>query len=293
MQQPYFIVVLAHSLHGKLRRIHIPYAVLYSVLALAAVGAVSVIGFVSSYARMAMKVNRYNELRDEVSILRGSYERLRKEAEEKTQQLATFQLYASEVSSMFGLRSRLEGPPSIAGEGKLVPSLRETIAEYDFLRSANFSKLQRRTSMVRTANMPSLWPVNGNLTSYFGKRSDPFSGEGTMHPGIDISVPSGTKVRAAADGVVSQASFFGGYGRIVIIDHGAGCSTYYAHLSRFDVLPGQEVRRGDIIGQSGSSGRSTSPHLHYEVRMHGVPINPYPYLMRSATQILTKRDLPF
>jgi murein DD-endopeptidase MepM/ murein hydrolase activator NlpD len=293
MQQPYFIVVLAHSLHGKLRRINIPYAVLYSVLALAVVGAITVAGFVASYARMAVKVSRYNALRDEVSTLRSRYDNLRKEAEEKAHQLATFQLYASEVSSMFGLRSRIEGPASIAAEGKLVPSLRDSIAEYDFLRYANFSQLQRRGRAIQTANMPSLWPVNGNLTSYFGKRADPFSGEGAMHPGIDISVPSGTQVRAAADGVVGQASFFGGYGRIVVIDHGGGCSTYYAHLSRFDVLPGQSVRRGDIIGYSGSTGRSTSPHLHYEVRMHGVPVNPYPYLMRSATQLLSKRDLPF
>jgi len=293
MQQPYFIVVLAHSLHGKLRRIHIPYAVLYSVLGLAVVGAVTVVGFVSSYARMVIKVSRYNELRDEVSALRGSYERLRKEAEEKNQQLATFQLYASEVASIFGLRSRLEGPASIASEGKLAPTLRETLAEYDFLRSANFSRMQRRPGLVRTANLPSLWPVNGSLTSYFGKRADPFSGEGALHPGIDISVPAGTSVRAAADGVVSFASFFGGYGLVVIIDHGGGYSTYYAHLSRLEVVSGQEVRRGEIIGQSGSSGRSTSPHLHYEVRIHGVPVNPYPYLMRSAAQVLTKRDFAF
>jgi murein DD-endopeptidase MepM/ murein hydrolase activator NlpD len=293
MQQPYFIVVLAHSLHGRLRSIRVPYATLYTVLALAIIGAVSVGGFVASYGRMLLKVNQYNELRSEVNTLRSRYDRLRKESEVQNQQLATFQLYASEVSSIFGLRSKLEGPDSIVGEAPLVPTLRESLSEYDFLRSANFSKLQRRSQFSRAVNLPSLWPVNGNLVSFFGKRADPFSGEGAVHTGIDISVPNGTAVKAAADGVVTHASFYGGYGRIVMIDHGGGCSTYYAHLSRFDVLAGQAVHRGDVIGYSGSSGRSTSPHVHYEVRMNGVAVNPYPYLQRSATELLAKKDLPF
>jgi murein DD-endopeptidase MepM/ murein hydrolase activator NlpD len=118
--------------------------------------------------------------------------------------------------------------------------------------------------------------------SPFGGRTDPFSGEGAIHTGVDLAAPMGTPVRAAADGIIVETQWFGGYGRLIIIDHGNGVQTYYGHLSSFDVVPGQEVRRGDVIGRSGASGRVTSPHLHYEVRMGGTPVNPYPFLARSA-----------
>ena len=124
-----------------------------------------------------------------------------------------------------------------------------------------------------------MWPVNGRLLSRFGEREDPFSaGEGEIHAGVDISAVMGTPVRAAADGVVFGAEYFGGYGRMVTIDHGNGMRTRYAHLSRFDVIPGQEIRRGEILGYSGASGRVTSPHLHFEVRLGGNAVNPMPYL---------------
>lgn len=293
MQQPYFIVVLAHSLHGRLRRIHIPYTVLYSILALAIIGAASLFGFVSSYLRMAWKVSNYNELRAEVSNLRTRYDHLRRESEEKNQQLATFQLYASEVSTIFGLKPKMEGPASIAAESPLTPTLSQSLAEYDYLRSVTFTRPRPGMGLIRGGAVPNLWPANGRLMSYFGKRTDPFSGEGAIHTGVDISVPSGTPIRATADGVVTFASNFAGYGRIVMIDHGSGCSTYYAHLSRPEVLPGQSVRRGDVIAYSGATGRVTSPHLHYEVRMNGVAVNPYPYLIRSSATVASRKDFPF
>jgi murein DD-endopeptidase MepM/ murein hydrolase activator NlpD len=293
LQQPYFIVVLAHSLHGRLRRIHVPYSVLYTVVALAIIGAVTVCGFAASYLRMALKVSNYNDLRSEVWTLRQRYDKLRKTSEEQNKQLATFQQYASEVSTIFGLRPKMEGPASIAKESPLMPTVRESLAEFSTLRTVTFSRIQGRNQFMRGGYMPSLWPVSGSLVSFFGKRTDPFSGEGAIHTGLDISVPSGTPVRAAADGIITQAGPFAGYGRIIMVNHGGGCSTYYAHLSRFEVLPGQSVRRGDVIGYSGATGRATSPHLHYEVRMNGVPVNPYPYLMRSVASIAPKRDFAF
>lgn len=283
MQQPYFILVLAHSLHGRLRRVHIPYAVIYSILGLAIVGAVSVVAIVSSYVRMADKTAKFNELRAEVSQLRDRYGRLQRETKAKDEQLATFQLYASEVSSIFGLRSKLEGPKSIVAEAPLVPTLKQSLEEYNFLRTAEFSRYRQSGLLFPGGARPSLWPVNGRLMSYFGKRADPFSGEGAIHTGVDISVSPGTPVRATADGQVMFAGFQGGYGRIVMVSHGAGCSTHYAHLSRLEVLSGQRVHRGDVIGYSGASGRATGPHLHYEIRMNGVAVNPYPYLKRSGT----------
>jgi murein DD-endopeptidase MepM/ murein hydrolase activator NlpD len=129
---------------------------------------------------------------------------------------------------------------------------------------------------------PSLWPVIGHLTAGFGERLDPFSGEGAFHTGVDISSEYGTAVRATADGVVIGAEEHVGYGRLVVLDHGFGVTTFYGHLSAFNVTPGQRVNRGDIIGYVGVSGRSTGPHVHYEVRINGAPVNPMRYLRTTV-----------
>jgi murein DD-endopeptidase MepM/ murein hydrolase activator NlpD len=138
-----------------------------------------------------------------------------------------------------------------------------------------------------------LFRSDGRLISFFGRRNDPFSADMAFHPGVDISGPIGTPVRAAADGVVSLAEYGGGYGRLVVIDHGGGVQTYYGHLSRIDVIAGEEIRRGEILGALGRSGRTTGPHLHYEVRIGGNPVNPYMFLANSAVSAASTRDLPF
>jgi murein DD-endopeptidase MepM/ murein hydrolase activator NlpD len=280
MKKEYFVVVLAHSLRGRLRRIHIPQQAVYAILVLAVIGCFSVFGFVASYARMAWKVANYNALRREADALRARYKNLEKEVSQTNQQLASLQLYAREVSVAYGIKQKLEGPSDIAAEGKLVLTFAESVEDYNFLRSASTlalgSRYAARMGMVST---PSLWPVDGRLMGAFGRRSDPFSGEGTeFHKGVDISAPSGTPVRATADGIVVASAYSGGYGRLVVIDHGGGTETYYAHLSRFHVQTGQEVRRGELVGEVGSTGRVTAPHLHYEVRIDGNPVNPYQYL---------------
>jgi murein DD-endopeptidase MepM/ murein hydrolase activator NlpD len=122
------------------------------------------------------------------------------------------------------------------------------------------------------------------VTSSFGERLDPFRGEGAFHTGIDIATVVGDAVRATAAGTVMKAEMGNGYGREVIIDHGHGIETLYAHLSGFAVTAGQDVHRGDIIGYVGSSGRSTGPHLHYEVRIHNTPVNPHQYLRDTGSQ---------
>lgn len=143
--------------------------------------------------------------------------------------------------------------------------------------------LVRQTSLVRsvgaTANMPSIWPVSGIITSYYGTRGNPFGGMSSeFHKGQDIAAPMGTSVIATADGVVSIAGWQRGYGRVVYLDHGNGISTRYGHLSRIDVAEGQTIKRGQQLGLVGSSGRSTGPHLHYEVRVNGAAVNPGSYL---------------
>ena len=120
--------------------------------------------------------------------------------------------------------------------------------------------------------------------SAFGERSDPFNGEGAFHRGVDISGNYGQAIVSPADGVVEFADFRSGYGRTIMIDHGHGISTLFGHMSGFAVAAGQHVSRGDVIGYVGTSGRSTGPHVHYEVRINETPVNPYKYLRTTLAQ---------
>ena len=156
------------------------------------------------------------------------------------------------------------------------------------------SGLEDRLQTVRTdvdkrnqlaAATPSIWPTHGWLSSSMGNRSDPFTGEKDFHPGLDISAGKGDPVYATADGTVVNAATAGNYGNLVILDHGYGLETRYGHLSAFKVAPGQTVKRGDLVGLVGSTGRATSSHLHYEVRANGRILNPLQLLLnprRSA-----------
>src|SRR5215469_14741989 len=186
MKKEYFVVVLAHSLHGRLRRIHIPHQAVYAILVLAVVGCFSVFGMVASYARMAWKVANYNSLRREADALRARYQTLEKQVSQTNQQLASLQFYAREVSVAYGIKEKLEGPTDISAEGKLVPSFAESVAEYDYLRNADRMALASRRHArfgYPEKALPSLWPVEGRIMSGFAQRIDPFSGEGAFHKG--------------------------------------------------------------------------------------------------------------
>jgi len=138
--------------------------------------------------------------------------------------------------------------------------------------------------------IPSVQPVQQlRFTSNFGIRSDPFQGNARMHAGVDIPGPVGTPIYATADGIVSHADRQGGYGNLVEINHGKGIATRYGHLSRILVSDGARVTRGQLIALMGSTGRSTGPHLHYEVRMDGHAVNPVPFLT-TADYLLAAQD---
>ncbi len=133
---------------------------------------------------------------------------------------------------------------------------------------------------------PSIWPTYGWLTGTFGGRPDPFTGERAFHQGLDISTAKGQPVYATANGTVESAAYTGEYGNLIVVRHDFGLATRYGHLSKFNVTPGQSVKRGDVIGFVGSTGRSTGAHLHYEVLANGKLINPLPLLtQRSGRRI--------
>ena len=129
---------------------------------------------------------------------------------------------------------------------------------------------------------PSIWPIHGWLSAGFGMRPDPFTGERDFHPGLDISADKGTPVLATAAGTVELAAPSGDYGNLVIVNHGYGLVTRYGHLSRFAVWPGRQVKRGDILGYVGATGRATGPHLHYEILANGKLMNPLQLLAGKA-----------
>ncbi|EZP72841.1 Membrane protein [Sphingomonas paucimobilis] len=143
-----------------------------------------------------------------------------------------------------------------------------------------FSSLQRLDGEAKQANyIPSGRPVEKlSLTSNFGVRSDPFNGGARMHKGVDIPGPVGTPIYATADGIVSRAGWASGYGNLVQISHGGGMETRYGHMSKLIVSANSYVRRGQLIGLMGSTGRSTGSHLHYEVRVDGQAVNPLPFV---------------
>jgi len=140
--------------------------------------------------------------------------------------------------------------------------------------------VERRQELA--AATPSIWPAHGWLTGTFGGRSDPFTGEPGFHQGLDISTEKGQPVFATADGSVEAASYSGDYGNLIVLKHAFGLVTRYGHLSSFTVKPGQQVKRGDVIGYVGSTGRSTGAHLHYEILANGKLINPLQLLTGPA-----------
>jgi murein DD-endopeptidase MepM/ murein hydrolase activator NlpD len=175
---------------------------------------------------------------------------------------------ASEVAQMEDLSASEEAQL----EALIVERQREIEAEEEARRRAE--------GIVGTTSAPGMlaWPVSGTITSPFGYRRNPFGGGMEFHQGLDIAAPMGTTITAAASGTVIQAGWYGGYGNFIVIDHGGGMATGYGHCSQIFVSAGQRVQKGQAIGAVGSTGASTGPHLHFEVRINGKPVDPAQYL---------------
>jgi murein DD-endopeptidase MepM/ murein hydrolase activator NlpD len=283
-----YILFVSRGEDGQLRKIPIPIHYVY-VLAVAGVIAIlSLTGIASSYTRMLSKVSRFNQLRTEKDQLKTQYSRLEQVAKERDIQVASLGSLAGEVSSLYGLKSDpiLREENDQTRDAQVTRSLDQFYALKTTALSGAASNgislgLIRNVTMadwVSANSSPDIWPVEGPVTGSFGERIDPFNGEGAFHSGVDIASTYGQAVMAPANGVVVFTDQMGGYGRAIIVDHGHGVTTLYGHLANFAVVPGQRIGRGDILGYVGLSGRSTGPHLHYEVRLNDTPVNPHKYL---------------
>ncbi len=166
---------------------------------------------------------------------------------------------------------------------KIISGMRQSISQLHEdagYREISFNELLKflREQKSILAATPSIWPVRGWVTSEFGPRDNPFGAGVEFHRGLDIATRKGKEIVAPADGLVVEVGYRAADGNFIVIDHGHGFSTYYAHLSKSAVKQGLRVRRGDLIGQVGDTGRSTGPHLHYGVYINNVPVNPRKYI---------------
>ena len=296
MRKRFYILFVARDAEGQLRKIPIPIHYLYVFLAGALIGMFTITGMAGSYTRMLWKVASFNQLRLEKKALQTRYAELEQVNHEKDIQVASLGSLANEVSVIYGLKPNSKLLK--AGEGPVKPEeVKYTMDQLYALRSTALTGaatvglnlgMTHNASLaewVSAASAPDLWPVIGPITGSFGERIDPFNGEGAFHSGVDISSTYGQPVLAPADGVVTYADFYNGYGRMLQIDHGNGISTRYGHLSGFAVTDGQTIRKGQVIGYVGMSGRSTGAHLHYEVRIHDTPVNPHKFLRGTFAQL--------
>ncbi len=315
LRKRYYILFVARDEDGHIRKIPLPLKYAYGFVLAAIVGAFTIVGLAGSYTRMLLKTESYNQVRAERETLRKNYRQMAEIAHNRSVQVASLGALANEVTALYGLRQNKMNTAKRAATGATAPtpatlaqaddvSQQQVTNSIDTFYELRAAALSGQVSLAleggltanfagdwtELADAPSLWPVEGPVASGFGVREDPINGEGAFHSGIDIDAPIGTPVRAAADGDVTDAAMNAGYGREVVLNHGHDIQTVYGHLSAFAVIPGQHVARGQIIGYVGQSGRATGPHLHYEVRVHNVPVNPHKYLRTTFVDVANLSD---
>jgi murein DD-endopeptidase MepM/ murein hydrolase activator NlpD len=292
---------IASSASGGMRRVSVPFYVLHLLTILAVVGGITVAAAVGSYSRMLWKATSYNSLRRDQDNLKQRYVQLQTQVKDTNQRLDSLQSLAGEVAMAYGIarfRQSAFGLTDDSGQETTEVAFQQSMDEFSYLEknaavvsTLGVQRILPADQLSTLGIVPSLWPVVGQITGHFGERLDPFSGEGAFHSGLDIASHYGDEIRATADGDVTQAGLCAGYGRLVVIDHGFGVSTWYGHLSGFNVQVGMHVKRGDVIGYEGNSGRSTGPHLHYEVRLNNTPVDPWRYL-RTISPTATAQSTP-
>ena len=297
-----YTLVLAAGNEGTVRKVRIPFYALHALLTLALVGGVTVFAGVTSYARMLWKAEKYNALKEEQDNLQRRFQNLQVMVKDSNERLSSLQSLATEVAMTYGIMRFRQTPFGLSDAANMSANseqgFHQSMDQMSFLLRnapavalvAQGVRLMPGRGFEDLTHTPSLWPVVGSLTGSFGERLDPFSGEGAFHAGVDISADYGSPVRAAADGLVVAVDTRAGYGKMVAVDHGFGLSTWYGHLSGFKAQVGQRITRGDVIGFVGTSGRATGPHVHFEVRSYGAPVNPWRYLRSTSSAATSAAD---
>ena len=297
-QRFYTCIIVPHASH-RLHKLRIPVSALQVLSVIGGLLFFVCVALTFSYIGMAVRVADYDKLQAENGELRIQTKALKVSAEQLNTKITALESKSKELTkviesdSVYGRIAKLN--IKTAGGSRENYSTAELLADDNLkktlevlrYRTANLESNYRDLDPVIKNHVaglratPSEWPLRGGIASPFGNRQDPFTGEREMHMGIDISGLYRAPVKAPADGRVIYAARKSDYGNLIILDHGNGLTTRFGHLFGFNVHVGQIVKRGDVIGNVGMTGRTTAPHLHYEVRQNDQAINPWKYLLAS------------
>jgi len=265
---PITIMLIPHS-KTKPINFKIPFIGIFTSIVLCCFGIVYIISIAVStveYYKMKNDLNYYSQQFSEVSTTISSL----KKAENEFKRLFSL---GSRDKVLENMKTSDSGSLDIENLKKQIINSIETVGDIK-----EYLQVKRDVYL----STPKGFPVPGGISSPFGMREHPQSGEENFHSGIDLSIPQKTPVMATADGIVSFSGINGGSGNLVVLEHGHGYTTLYAHNSKLKVKVGQKVKRGDVISYSGSTGNSTGPHVHYEIWKNGRPVNPINYLKGRA-----------
>jgi murein DD-endopeptidase MepM/ murein hydrolase activator NlpD len=282
----YTILILPHA-RSRFRKLHVSRG--FIVAAAIGAGALALAGLILPHQvfRAASQAAEIEDLRDRNEKLEQATRQFEESVAELNERLGLYEARAMVIAEELGIDELPVAEPAAGGASDAVTGSEGAFSEeFDALRGRavrldrSFDQIdgawEERVRML--ASTPNMMPIRGWFSHGYGWRKDPFTGKRAFHRGIDIVAPSGTPIKAPADGVITAAGRDGGYGKKIDISHGYGYVTRYGHLSELLSKPGQRVRRGEVIGRVGSTGRSTSPHLHYEIFRDGKRVNPWKYL---------------
>jgi len=290
MNKRYSTIIFVPHARAKFRKLKVSHRLLFSLISLVSTSLCLSTFFSVQYFTSLSQTHELSKLRRENRELQTANEQFGKSVDSLRTQLRTVEDRTRKLAIIAGITTLDEA--SQGGSGGLRNDelagnpYRDDVDKMSF-RSSNLAKdlsaLEEKfvAQSRMLSSTPSIAPVRGILTDGFGGRSDPFTREPGQHNAIDISSAIGQPIRTPADGIVVKAEWASGYGNVIYISHGYGYSTRYGHLSNFAVRPGQRIKRGEIIGHVGSTGRSTGPHLHYEVRVNNNPVNPLEYILNA------------
>ena len=294
MRSPRYTILIANRKTGAVRRLTVSRRLMGGVLA--AVLVLPTVLLLGSKGASQAELDALKSSNETLQVENDSY---REATGELTEQISSLQTALTQLSEQAQLdpatRTAIEQLRSRGVGGTVTSTVRRASrptgspeSTFDVLRNL-LGTLETGLASVKTRietqqalgrATPSTWPIVGWLTSAFGSRKDPFSGQPDFHTGLDISASHGTPIRATADGVVEVAGYQGNYGNAVLLSHGFGIGTRFGHMAQVGVRVGQQVKRGQVIGYVGATGRATNPHLHYEILINGKPINPLLLLTR-------------
>ncbi len=289
-ERTYTFIFVPHA-RARFRKLHLAVRTVKTVAGLAAVATLALGGVLAHYVMLTEEVQALRTVRESNTQLREQNRFYESNVNELEGRVAELTRTVTKLGVMSGVENTLPdaelgGVGGVRGVDAEAPGLEPLLSlehmqrdvETLTSRSAKIEEFYKDQGVLLSST-PSIWPVRGYLSSSFGNRIDPFTGQKDFHPGIDISTPRGTKVISPADGVVVSVGQRGAYGKAIIIDHGYGVITRFGHLDGYDVRAGQRVRRGDVIGFVGDTGRANAPHLHYEVWVRHQTKNPIHFIL--------------